>query len=61
MTKFVAYFLVVCAVAAVVVSMVHERSPEKIARHSLDFFLKIAGGIFIFSVFVYLLERFFIG
>ena len=61
MTEFVAFFLIACAVASVVVSTVHERSPERIVRHSLDFFLKIAGGIFIFSVIVYLLERFFIG
>ncbi len=61
MTEFIAYYLVACAVAAIVVSTVHERSPEKIVRHSIDFFLKIVGGIFIFSVLVHLLELYFIG
>ncbi len=56
LANFIVYFLVVCAVTALVNSMIQEEKPGIILRNALHFFLLIVVGILVFSVIVYFLE-----
>jgi len=56
LAEFILYFLIICAVTALVNSMIQEGRPRVILRHGLQFFLLIVVGILVFSVIAYLLE-----
>jgi hypothetical protein len=57
---FVAYFLGVSAITALVQALVREERPARIISEGLQFFLLVVGLIAGFSAFVYLLEWLFI-
>ncbi len=60
LAQFVAYFLLVSAIVAIVSSMVQEDRPRAIAAHAVQLYLWIVGGIASFSLVVYFLGWIFI-
>ncbi|MCX5683223.1 MAG: hypothetical protein NT049_06005 [Planctomycetota bacterium] len=48
-----------CAVAAVVYKATKFDDPKEIARHALNFFLWVTGGMFVLGVVFYILSRLF--
>ncbi len=60
LAQFVAYFLAVSAVTALVHCMIQEGRPGKILRQAFHFYFLIVAGIGIFSVLVFFLEMGFI-